>query len=458
MAPTIFHMPGHKQAKGIPAELSQDILKLDITEIEGSDNLHFPEGIIKEAEELASEAFGADNTFFLVNGSTCGIQAAIMSVCRPGQSIILGRDAHKSVISAIIMSGARPIFVQPKINEEFGISSHITAESIETMLENNPDASAVMLTRPNYYGICSDIEEIIRVVHRYNKPIIVDEAHGAHFAFSPQLPDSALSYGADICVQSAHKTLPALTQGAYLHVMGDRVDLDMLRFNLSMLQTSSPSYIIMAFLDIAREILQKTGINKYQNLINNISLFISELHALTTLKALSGYALDSRIVHDATRLVINTASIGMTGYEAEKALGRVFNTRVEMADYQNIVLISTIADDVITFSKLSAALKELYKQGRYSMPLRTPESICPDIPRSALTPRETYYSDKKYVKLQKSSGLVCADLLTPYPPGVPVVYPGEIINQNIIDYIRGILDLGGKVNGITKDCTVQVVM
>jgi len=456
----VFHMPGHKLAKGIPQELASDVLQLDVTEVEGTDNLHYPEGIIKEAQELAAKAFGADKTFFLVNGSTCGIQAAIMSVCARGQKIIIGRDSHKSVVSGLIMSGAEPIFVYPEYNEIFGISEAISAKSIEQALCENPDAVAVLITRPNYYGICSDIEAISRIVHSHNKLLIVDEAHGAHLVFNQQLPPSALQHGADICVQSAHKTLPAVTQGAYLHVKGNKVDIEKIKYNLAMLQTSSPSYIIMTYLDIARELMVLDGAARLDTLIYDLEWFKQEIEKYPVYKVLANQYLGSNAVLDRTRLVINISKLGISGYSSEKILREKFNTQIEMADFENLVFITTVADNHKTFTRLFDAMKGLSEISSHA-PQIMKSSSCNYYREiisnsTGISPYEAYAAQKEEVVLEESSGRICAGIVTPYPPGIPILYPGEIIEKHKIQFIAAIIESGGRVNGISDNKNVQV--
>jgi len=262
-----FHMPGHKMGIGFPKNFAKNLPKFDITELPNMDNLHFPDGIIKEAQLLAAHAFNANKTFFLVNGATCGVHAAIMTTCEHGSKIIIGRDCHRSAIEGTILANAIPVYVNTEVDNFFGISTGVEPETLKTALEDNPDASAVFVTRPNYYGICSDIEKIVDITHSFGKILIVDEAHGAHFKFNKKLPISALDAGADICVQSAHKTLPALTQGAYLHIKSDSVDIEKLEFYLRLLETTSPSYIIMASLDMARALMEYSGKQLLDNII-----------------------------------------------------------------------------------------------------------------------------------------------------------------------------------------------
>lgn len=468
----VFHMPGHKLSgetftngnfseerlpMGMPQELLTDVLQLDVTEVEGTDNLHHPEGIIKEAQELAAKAFGADHTFFLVNGSTCGIQAAILTVCARGQKLILGRDSHKAAASGLILSGAQPVFVYPEFNSGFGIPGAVSPESVEKAILSNPDAAAVLLTRPNYYGICSDIEKISEIVHRYNKLLIVDEAHGSHFAFSPELPPSAIRYGADICIQSAHKTLPALTQGSYLHVKGSRVDMERLKFNLTMLQTSSPSYIIMSYLDIARELMETRGEIMLRELTGYVEAFRFQMKGLSGYRMLSSSDMDRGESLDPTRLVIRVSDLGVSGYAAEKLLREKFRTQVEMSDLQNLVLIATVADTRENFEKLLETMQKLRELVLVKSSKILPGQICfHDIyrklsePEARVTPGEACAGPREKVLLGNSVGRICADIVTPYPPGVPVLYPGEIIRNDICDYIEGIIKAGGHVNGIEE--------
>ncbi|AEY64451.1 aminotransferase class I/II-fold pyridoxal phosphate-dependent enzyme [Clostridium sp. BNL1100] len=459
----IFHMPGHKLSKGIPQELTTDVLKLDVTEVDGTDNLHYPEGIIKEAQEHAARAFGADNTFFLVNGSTCGIQAAIMSVCTRGQKILIGRDSHKSVVSGLIMSGAEPVFIYPEYNSKFGINEGITAQSIEKALCMNPEAAAVLITRPNYYGICSDIDAIVKIVHSHGKPLIVDEAHGAHLVFSPLLPPSANQYKADIVIQSAHKTLPAVTQGAYMHINGSLIDIEKIRFNLAMLQTSSPSYIIMTYLDIARELMETEGKERLFYLIEEINAFKNRIAEIHGYEVLEGKYLGINTIQDPTRLVLNTSGLGISGYEAEAVLRAELSVQVEMADYENFVLITTTADNKRTFDRLYESLTKLAKVsfndewGRQAEKIRSLVAQKPFEALTALSPYEAYATQKEHKELKSCLGRICAGVVTPYPPGIPVLYPGELIDSWKIRYIESIIELGGKVNGVGNNNSVQVV-
>lgn len=450
-------MPGHKLGKGIPAQLLNDIALLDLTEIPGTDNLHQPTGVIRDAQYLAAEAFGADETFFLVNGSTCGIHTMIMTVCKPGDKLVVSRDCHKSVINGMMLAGVNPVYINPEYNEDFGITSVIDPTKLNEVLLRNKEVKGVFITRPNYYGICSDIKKIASITHSFGKVLIVDEAHGAHFKFSNLLPLSAMEAGADICVQSAHKTLPAFTQGAYLHVKSQRIDMDRLKFNLRILQTSSPSYIIMAMLDIAREIMQQKGEKLLIDLLQNIEWFVQAVAGNDKFILLD----DNNIPNgnlDRTRVVVNVKKAGITGYSAERKLRKDYNIQVEMSDFYNIVCITTIADDKKKFERLYSSLSGLAAN------IKDKEYITDICIGKLKTPQQhielagVMHAQGIREKLDKAAGKVCKDIITPYPPGVPVICPGEIITEEVVEYLYNIIKCSGNVNGIDEDFGINVVV
>ncbi len=449
-------MPGHKLGKGIPYRFLNDLHLLDMTEIPGLDNLHFPNGVIKEAQELAAKAFGADYTSFLVNGSTCGVHAAIMSLCKPGDRLIVSRDCHKSVIGGMMLAGVTPIYIKPEYDNLFGVPSFILPSTVEQAIKNNPDAVGVFVTRPNYYGICSDIGEISDLVHSYNKILIVDEAHGAHLKFSSKLPCCAMDVSADVCIQSAHKTLPALTQGAYIHVKGHRVDVEKLKFILRIIQTSSPSYLIMSFLDISRAIMEEHGSELIDNLLENIRCFEEMMTDDTGYKILSRHYTEPAQT-DKTRVVVNVRNTGKTGFEIDGILRNRFNIQVEMADINNIVCISTIADRMNEFESLYQALSEIDKRIKDSK--RLPDINIRDIklPPQVVGLDKVMQLEYKNQELAKSEGMVSRGIITPYPPGVPVVCPGEVVTAEAIQYLLSVIEAGGTVNGVSESLKIEVL-
>jgi lysine decarboxylase len=459
--PIPFHTPGHKLGKGIPDEVLTNLPFMDITEIPGTDNLHFPEGIIKEAQILAAEAFGADSTFFLVNGSTSGIHAMIMAMCRPGDQLIVSRDCHRSVITGMMLAGVRPIYIKPEYNQDFKIPTVIKPEKIDEALASNPNAVGVLITRPSYYGVCSDIKRIAEIVHKYGKILAIDEAHGTHLKFSENLPVCALDGGADICVQSAHKTIPALTQGSYLHVKNDRIDIDRLREILRMLQTSSPSYIIMTMLDIARDIMNKCGRECFSEILDNINIIQSQ----TNIEKLRWLSSDDIVDgdKDPTRVVINVEKLGLTGYEAGKILREKYNIYIEMSDMSNIVLIITIADqyeNYENFKRLQLGLEGLSKYSEYLTQNKTfSQHIVyqSNISMQAIELKDVLNSKATNIKLFDAEGRVSKDMITPYPPGIPLICPGEVITREAIEYISELIIKGCCVNGVDEKFDILVV-
>ncbi len=448
-------MPGHKLGKGIPEVFLKDLIKLDVTEIPGTDNLHFPEGAIFEAQKLAAHAFGAHETYFLVNGSTCGIHALILTICRPGDKLIVGRDCHKSAINGMMLAGVEPVFVKPKYNRRFSITTVISPSDIEDAIVENPDCAGVFITRPNYYGLCSDLDEISKITRKYKKILAVDEAHGAHLIFNDRLPKCSMQLGADICVQSTHKTLPALTQGAYLHVKSDKLDLDRLKFNLSVIQTTSPSYIIMSFLDMARAMMERTGEKLLNDLLDNIESIENCLDN-RGLMVLTEKSMENTHI-DRSRLVINVRSLGMTGFEAEKLLREKYSIQVEMSDMNNIVCITTISDTGEDFDRLAWALNRLTHEVNNIMPSADKYDSSFLKPRQVMNLKDVFNCSGKKIKLDNAAGKVSRAMITPYPPGIPVVCPGEAISKDVVSYIKDIVNAGGRVTGLGENMEVDVI-
>jgi len=468
-----FHMPGHKSGRGIPEIYLSEIEKLDLTEIPGTDNLHAPTGAIKEAQELAAAAFGAEESFILVNGSTVGIHTAISAVCKRGQRLIIGRDCHKAAINGMLLAGAVPVYIMPEYSAKFGIHTGVTPSAVEKALCDAPDAAGVFITRPNYYGICSDIREIARIVHLHNKILIVDEAHGSHLVFNRRLPVCALEAGADLCIQSAHKTLPAFTQGAWLHIGSDRVDRERVRYYLDLYQTTSPSYIIMAFLDIARALMQKHGKAMLDELLDTIEAYSGtpDLSGDSGKVHLLGRLDVPGFEHDSTRITVNVSGLGMTGYDAEKLLREKYHIQAEMSDLKNIVCIAAAADDRESIACLFSALSQL---PGFSAPVRSGQKEhgaftgagfmkLADLrglalPEMVMAPWEILDARVYRVPLEEAEGKTSGGIISPYPPGIALLCPGEIFSREMIDYLKEITACGGAVHGISEDGTVAVLM
>jgi len=437
---TSFHVPGHKQGKGsqeMAKLLGLDCLKIDLTCMEDLDNICNPVSVIKEAQDLGAQLYGADNAFFLVNGTTSGIQAMIMSVCEPGDKIIIPRNAHKSAIGGIILSGAIPIYIEPEIDDFLGISMGVKPETVASALEKYPEAKAVFLINPTYYGIASELQAIINLTHAFGKPVIVDEAHGTHLKFDSRLPLSAMEAGADLSASSTHKLGGSLTQSSILLHQGDLVDPQKVKAVLNLTQTTSPSYVLLASLDIARKQMAEQG-EKLISTIYDLSLWaraeISQIEGLylmgeDVLQQPGCYALDP------TKIVVNVKGLGLSGYEVEKILRKKYQIQVELSDLFNVLSLVSIGDDQESLTKLINAFKEIADSQKvknvvkYFIPL-------PPIPELVISPRTAFYAETKVMSLSEAEGEVCAEMIMAYPPGIPIICPGEKITHEIIDYVN----------------------
>lgn len=423
-----FHMPGHKQGRELDIE---NMLQIDITEVEGVDNLHHAEGVIAEAQRLTAQTFGAEESFFLVNGSSSGIMAAILSVCNPNDILLAARNCHRSVYSGLVFSGASVKYVQPQIIEPYDLVGAVSANDIEEILKEQK-IKAVIITSPTYEGFCSDIKSIAETVHKYNSILIVDEAHGAHFKFHSEFPKTALEQGADLVIQSVHKTLGSLTQTALLHVQGNRVDRDRLKQMLSMVQSSSPSYIFMSSIDICRENISEEKFNLYVEKLNN---FRKNVKNTKVLKLLGKENLIGNTCTDIdiSKLIIYSFDKNMNGDKLNKLLREKYKLQMEMNGFRHIVAISTFADTEEGFNRFEEALYNIDKFLNYSeiQPVYR-QSLMPQI---IITPREAMFKEKHFLPLKDCIGKISAEPVIPYPPGIPILAAGELITQNIVEII-----------------------
>ncbi|HBT50437.1 MAG TPA: ornithine decarboxylase [Caldanaerobacter subterraneus] len=443
-----FHMPGHKQGRVLPKEYIENLAKIDLTEVPGLDNLHNPDGPILEAEKLAAKAFGSKQAFFLVNGSTAGIYAAMYAVLNPTDKVLVMRNSHKSVYNGVVLTQSIPVYLLPEIDYENGIAMGIDVEKLEEVLQKERDVKAVVVTHPNYYGFCSDIEKIVDIVHKYGKILIVDEAHGAHFPFSNNLPKTSIKAGADIVVQSLHKTLTSFTQTSILHLNSDRVDVDRLKYSLSLFQSTSPSYILMSSIDMAREYMEKEGKKRLEEVIQ-LALYVrKEIDKMEGIRCL-GEDIVGRygiVDFDVTKLTISVKNLGIEGPEAEDFLRRECNIQVEMSDVYNILAMVTVGDDEKRVKMLLEGLKKLSKNRKR---VKFGDRILfPSLPEMVLTPSEAVRKKKVRVPFEKAEGAISADFVTPYPPGVPLICPGERIEKDMVKYIEVLYNKGIKVLGI----------
>lgn len=455
-----FHVPGHKKGIGIDSEFKEFIgdnpFKIDVTVFKLVDSLHHPNGPIKKAQELAADAYGAKASFFSIHGTSGAIQAMILSVVKDGDKIIVPRNVHKSVTSGIILSGAIPIFVEPEIDKKLGIAHGVTPETIERTLKENPDAKAVLIINPTYYGVATDIKKIADIVHSYDIPLIVDEAHGPHLAFSNKLPMSAIEAGADICAQSTHKIIGSLTQGSLLHINSKYVDPKKLQQILNLLQTTSPSYILMASLDCARRQIALEGKELLDKAIDLCKYTRNEINKIPGFYCFGEEVLGNpgSYAFDPTKLTISSRNLGITGFELDTILADKYHIQMELSDFYNVLAVGSFGDTKEGMDKLINALKEISNEyyGKRE-PIQDFLDI-PTIPKKILNPREAFYSNKVSVPLKESIGRISGEFLLAYPPGIPVLCPGEEITKEVIEYVNDLKRANLYVQG-TEDTTVE---
>jgi arginine decarboxylase len=451
-----FHTPGHKKGQGSSPEFRASIgdkaLRADLPELPELDNLFAPQGVIQQAQALAADAFGADRTWFLANGSTAGVIAAILATCNPGDTIILPRNVHQSVISGLILGGANPVFVMPEYNADWDIAHGVTTESIDQALQQHPQTKAVLIVSPTYYGVCCNVAEIVELTRRYNIPLIVDEAHGAHFRFHPNLPMPALEAGADVVIQSTHKTLAALTQAAMLHLKGDRVSPERLRRSLQLIQSTSPNYLLLASLDAARQQMATAG---KQLLTQTLTLVESVSSKLATMPNIRVF--DYPLQFDRTRLTITVTDLGITGFTADAILTEQFGVICELPSLRNLTFIFSIGTTARDADRLVHAIGQLAQQSHPIEPIPTPTQLPPA--ETMISPREAFFATAQTVPIAQSIDQVSAELICPYPPGIPLLLPGERITAGAIDYLQWVVRSGGFISGCADPelQTIQVL-
>ncbi|NLN48011.1 MAG: aminotransferase class V-fold PLP-dependent enzyme [Clostridiales bacterium] len=448
-----FHMPGHKRGRiykklGL-GSLFENILKMDTTEVPGVDNLFCPVGPLLKAQKMAAESFGADHSFFLINGTTAGIYAMILSTTNPGDKIIIPRNAHRSAISASILGRLQPVYLLPEIDEQMGIAMGIKPETIEKALIRNPDAKAVLITSPTYYGACSDLKSIAGIVHKHGKVLLVDEAHGSHFVFHKDLPKSALASGADMTAQSTHKTLLSMTGSSMLHTKGERLDIEKVKFYLQLVQTTSPSHVMLASLDAARYIMDKYGYILLDECMKYSDMVRKEINQRTEFYCLSYEKIGENGIYDIDplRLTVCVKEGGLTGNEANRILRDKYKIQVELSDINNIAAITTVADGEEDYNKFLDAICSLSESVHKKQTHIGYKELPKSLPKIAVKPYEAIHKGSEMVELSKSIGLISAEMVIPYPPGIPVIMPGEVIDRDIVDYLIQCKESGVRISG-----------
>jgi arginine/lysine/ornithine decarboxylase len=442
-----LHVPGHKGGRGLDRELSPWLARaaqLDLTELDGLDSLHAPQGPLAEAQALAATLWQADQTFFLVGGSTVGIQAMILASCQPGDAVLLPRDAHMSAMGGLILAGARPVYA-PSTPLGDGLWGAPDLAMLSAALAHHRPR-AVLLTRPSYEGRLFDLAPYADAVHAAGAVLLVDEAHGAHLGLHPRLPATALAQGADAAVQSTHKMLGALTPGAMLHLKGDRLEGGRVHRALSLLQTTSPSYLVLASLDAARRHAAEADPRRWDTLLDRAAQARTRLGALPGLRVLDG--------GDPLKIALDVAGAGMDGYAAVDRLAER-GVIIEHATHRHVVAFLGPGTRAADLSALVAACEALAP--RHDLPSHPPhppsaalplaDPLMPPIPPMAMLPREAFFAASRPVPWESAVGAVSAELVCPYPPGAPTLVPGERITAEVVEYLDGLRSLGAQIAG-----------
>lgn len=451
-----FHMPGHKRRTAL-IDWSKYIPAIDTTEVEGMDNLLEPRGIIQESQELAAKVFGAKATYYGVNGSTGSNYIAIATITKPGDKVLIQRNCHKSIYNALILNRLNPVYMYPNYNENYNVLTGLFPKDIDEVLIEHPDVKAVILTYPNYYGVCSDLKKIAEIVHKHNKILMVDEAHGPHMGFSEKLPMSALEAGADIVIHSTHKTLSGLTQTSLIHVGSDRIDLNKLRDRYQLYTTTSPSYIFtlsnetaVAFMD------SEEGRTKLDWNVKKCNELVQRLNAIDRVEVFTGDPSDETIYDkDVTKILISID--GISGSQIKKKLKSEYNIRLEMADYYYALIFATFMNEEEDYEELIAAIEDMAKKSAFveidyvNIKMPTPQIV--------INPSQAYFGKKEQVQLKDAIGKIAAAPIIPYPPGIPLIVPGEEFTQEIYDHILFLMENGLEIVGLmgyNKDNIVVV--
>lgn len=433
-----FDVPGHKRGKGNPELtefLGQRCMSLDVNSMRPLDNLCHPVSVIREAEELAADAFGAGYAFFMVGGTTSAVQAMVFTAAKRGDKIILPRNVHRSVINAMVLCGAVPVYVDPAVDKRLGIALGMSVSDVEAAIKENPDAKAILVNNPTYYGICSDIRTITELAHKNNMLMLADEAHGTHFYFGENLPLSAMAAGADMASVSMHKSGGSLTQSSFL-LTGKNMNSGRVRQIINLTQTTSGSYLFMSSLDISRKNLAVNGRKIFKKVCHLSDYARTEINQIGDFYAYSSELIngDSIFDFDTTKLSVNTIDTGLAGIEVYDILRDDYDIQIEFGDMGNILAYISVGDRERDIERLVGAMSEIrrrYKKDKGGMLIS--EYIPPHVVTS---PQEAFYADKVSLPLEESKGRICSEFVMCYPPGIPILAPGEEITEDVIRYIK----------------------
>lgn len=451
-----FDVPGHKRGRGNPelaAFLGEHALAVDVNSMKPLDNLCHPVSVIKEAEEIAAQAFGAHAAFFMVGGTTSAVQAMVFSTTKQGDEIILPRNVHRSVLNALVLNGAIPVYVNPEANEELGIALGMSIAQLERAITEHPNAKAVFVNNPTYYGICSDLKGIVDVAHKAGMKVLVDEAHGTHFYFGKNMPMTAMNAGADMAAVSMHKSGGSLTQSSFL-LMGPDMNADYVRQVVNLTQTTSASYLLMASLDLSRRNLALNGHAIFEQVVDYTNYVRNELHTIGGYYVFGRDLINGDSVYDLdpTKLSIHTLNVGLAGIEVYDILRDDYDIQIEFGDLGNILAYLSVGDRERDIERLVGALADIKRRfERSKKGMLTQEYIEPLV---AISPQQAFYAQKELVPLQAAVGRTCGEFVMCYPPGIPILGPGEVVTNAIVNYIAYAKEKGCQLTG-TEDLHVE---
>ena len=444
-----FDVPGHKHGRGNPeltAFLGKQCVEVDVNSMKPLDNLCHPISVIKEAEELAADAFGAANAFFMVGGTTSAVQSMVLSVTKAGDEIILPRNVHRSVINALVLNGAIPVYVKPDVEQNLGISLGMRREDVERAVREHPNARAILVNNPTYYGICSDLKAIVELAHQNGMYCLADEAHGTHFYFGEDMPISAMTAGADMAAVSMHKSGGSLTQSSLL-LLGEGIDPGYVRQIINLTQTTSGSYLLMSSLDISRRNLALRGQQVFAHVADLARYAREEINFVGGFYAFGDELINGNSVYafDTTKLSVHTLDVGLAGIEVYDLLRDEYDIQIEFGDIGNILAYISMGDRMPELERLISALAEIRRRfERDKVGLLSQEYIEPQV---VMSPQQAFYAEKESLPLEDTLGRVSSEFVMCYPPGIPVLAPGEVITDKVIEYIAYAKEKGCSMTG-----------
>ncbi len=457
-----FDVPGHKLGK-VPNDLLRytgpKIYELDSNSPIGLDHLNKPVGVIKESEALMAEACNAEKAYFITNGTTIGILAMIMTVCKAKDKILLPRNVHKSVINGLILSGAIPVFMKPNIDTDLGIANGVSLETVQEAIEENPDAKAIFVINPTYFGVISDLKKIAEIAHQNDMSVVVDEAHGAQFYFSEKLPYSAMDAGCDISALSMHKTAGSFTQSSVILCQGERVDHHRLRASLNMLQSTSPSSLLLASLDVARKTMYFQGAKRIEKVLQLAKETRDKLNQIPGIQTFDKDYFINRgsFGFDETKLIIRVSDLGLSGFEVYQMMRKIANVQLELAESHIVLAVITIGTTKQHLDKLVSGFKKLSEKYYKQRDMLEKIEFEYQFPEPYTRPREAYHAPNKVVTLDDAIGEIAAEQVMIYPPGIPILIPGEIISESVINEIKFYMRKGSALQSDLDDNHLRVV-